>query len=70
MTASKHVLLIYPTPEATVSGELSEALRRNGAKVTEHIITGEAGNYAEMLDALCENVVPVVVKLNDLTRHS
>lgn len=63
MTPSKQVLLIHTHPETPDSKELASALRRNGAELAEHWLTKDAASYDSLLDALRENVLPIVVKL-------
>lgn len=55
----KKVLLIHPRPDRPALPELAEALRRAGAEVEQHFLTGD---YSALLNALEGDVLPVVVK--------
>lgn len=60
MTAqTKTVLLIYPAEGRPCMPELADAIRRTGAECKQFHL---GQNFAALLDALEENVLPVVVK--------
>lgn len=59
MTNKRKVLLIYPGADTSGGSALAEALQRQGAEVEHQILTD---NYEALLDALREDVLPVVVK--------
>jgi hypothetical protein len=59
MNGNKKVLLIHPRADRAALPELAEALRRAGAEVEQHFMTGD---YSGLLDALAGDVLPVVVK--------
>jgi hypothetical protein len=64
MTGKKKILLIHPFGEQACLPELASALRRVGAEL-EEVFIGE--DYTVLLDALEEDVLPVVVKDNRQT---
>lgn len=59
MSAPRKVVLIHPRADDPGLPELAEALRRQGAEVEQHFLTGD---FSRVLDALAGDVLPVVVK--------
>ncbi len=59
MNTSRKIVLIHPNADDPGLPALAEALRRRGAEVEQHFLTG---NYSRVLDALLGDVLPVVVK--------
>ncbi|MFC1589641.1 hypothetical protein ACFL3P_05145 [Pseudomonadota bacterium] len=59
MTNKKTVLLLYPSATEQASGQaMKEALQAQGSAVIETVVEH---NYAEVLDQLEQDVIPVVV---------
>jgi hypothetical protein len=59
MSKKRKVLLIHPVPGRACLPELADALRRAGAEAEDFFVTGD---YSALLDALQDDVLPVVVK--------
>lgn len=59
MSANRTVLLIHPVQDGNGQPELIEALNRAGIQTKQLILNGD---YSALLDALDEDVLPVVVK--------
>lgn len=59
MSANRTVLLIHPVQDGNGQPELIEALNRAGIQTKQLFLNGD---YSALLDALDEDVLPVVVK--------
>jgi len=59
MSEKRKVVLIHPFADRACLPDLAEALRRRGAEVQQVFLSDD---YSVLLDALENDVVPVVVK--------